>query len=50
MYAFKIVVTVLVILMVLTLAYSGYKSDKNGKIISITMMIINCLSVIAMWG
>ena len=50
MYEFKVMVTTLLLILIGSLAYSGIKSTGSGKYVSLIMMIIEGLSIVAIWG
>lgn len=50
MYAFKVMVTTLLLILIGSLTYSGVKSKGSSKFVALVMMIIECLGVIAIWG
>lgn len=50
MFAFKVFTSTLVAIMMVSLFYSGYKSDKSGKIVSILFAVVYGLCIIGMWG
>ena len=52
MYGFKVVVTTLVIVLMFVIACAVYKSPgtQAGRYIACILIIINALSVVAIWG
>ena len=50
MYAFKVMVTTLMLILIGTLAYSGVKAKGSGKSVSLIMIVIEALGIIAIWG
>ena len=51
MYAFKVFVSTLIILVILLLSWAGLKSrEKSGATIACILMTVNALSLIAIWG
>ena len=50
MYAFKVMVTTLMLILIGTLVYSGVKAKDSGKSVSLIMIIIEALGIIAIWG
>lgn len=50
MYAFKVMVTTLLLILIGTLTYSGVKSTGSEKYVSMVMIIIEALSIVAIWG
>ena len=50
MYAFKVFVSTLVLIMVLIVTYAGLVAPKKQKTTAIIMDIIYALCLIAIWG
>lgn len=51
MFAFKVFVSTLVMVMILILLYSAYKADKpSGKVVIFVMLLIYALCIVGMWG
>lgn len=50
MYAFKVFVSTIVIILMLTMFYIYFKSDKNGKTVSMVLAMVYALSIVAIWG
>lgn len=50
MFGFKVFVSTLIVIMTFLVAYAGFKAEKNGKIISTSMLVIYALSIVAIWG
>lgn len=50
MYAYKVVTTTLMILLIVSLVFSGLKSKKGGKLVCMVMMIITGMGIVAIWG
>lgn len=50
MYAFKVMVTTLMLILIGILVYSGLKAKGNGKSVSLIMIVIEALGIIAIWG
>jgi bacteriorhodopsin len=50
MYAFKVFVTTLIILLLVILTYTATRSDAKGRYVAYGIIIVNILSVLAIWG
>lgn len=50
MYAFKIVITTLLTLEMISLVFAGLKSAKDGKITSMAFFLLSGMAIIAIWG
>ena len=51
MYAFRVFVSTLIILVILLLSWTIIKSkEKGGIAIACILMIVNALSLVAIWG
>lgn len=51
MYAFKVFVSTLIILVILLLSWACIKAkDKSGTTIACILMIVYALSLVAIWG
>ena len=50
MYAFKIVTTTLMSMLMISLLFSGLKSAKKGKMVSGAMILIVGMGIVASWG
>ena len=51
MFAFKVFVSTLVMIMILILLYSAYKADTpSGKTVIFIMLFIYALCIVGMWG
>lgn len=50
MYAFKVFVTTLIILLLVILTYAATRSDAKGRYVAYGIIIVNILSVLAIWG
>lgn len=51
MYAFKVFVSTLIIIVILLISWACLKSkDKSGATIACILLIVNALSIIAIWG
>lgn len=51
MYAFKVFVSTLIILVVLLMSWSFIKSEgQSAKVVALMLMIVNALSLVAIWG
>lgn len=50
MFAFKVMVSTLVIVLMIFLIVSGTKSNESGQKIAAILVLVNALSVIAIWG
>ena len=50
MYAFKIVVTTLILIVAVIIAYTGLKSPKQTKTAAIIVEILYAMCLIAIWG
>ena len=50
MYAFKVMVSTLLLILVGMLAFSGIKSTGSSRNVSLVMILIEMLSLVAIWG
>ena len=51
MYGFKVFVSTLILLVVLLLSWSFIKSEgQTGKAVSFFLLMVNALSLVAIWG
>ena len=50
MYTFKVIVTTLMFLLEMSLIYTGAKSEKQGRMVSLVMFLIVGLGMCAIWG
>ena len=51
MYAFRVFVSTLIVLVILLLSWTCLKAkDKSGISIACILMIVNALSLVAIWG
>lgn len=50
MYAFKVVVTTLIFLMMIMVVFAALRGSKNTKVYSAIYIIIQGLCIIAIWG
>lgn len=50
MYAYKIVVTTLLILEMISLVFAGLKASKSGKITSMAFFVLSGMAIAAIWG
>jgi len=50
MYGFKIFVTTLICLMLAVLFYVMHKSNQNGRYAAYAFILVDLLSLIAIWG
>ena len=51
MYAFKVMVTTFILIMIGTLVYAVFNSKaKSGVTVALVMIIIHSLSIAAIWG
>lgn len=50
MYAYKVVTTTLLILEMVSLIFSGLKSSKNGKVVSMAFFLLSGMAIVAIWG
>lgn len=51
MYAFKVMVSTLIVMMLVLLIWAALKSEKqSGKTVAYLIIIVNALSLAAIWG
>lgn len=50
MYAFKVVVTTLIFLMMVMIVFAALNGNRNTKIYSMIYIVIQGLTIIAIWG
>lgn len=51
MFAFKVMVTTLILVMIIFLGYAFLHSkEKSGTTVALSMIIISSLSIVAIWG
>ena len=50
MYAFKVMVTTLLLILIGALTYVGVKNNGNGRHVALMMILVEMLSVLAIWG
>ena len=50
MFAYRVMVTTLMGLEMVTLILSGLQCEKKGKIVSILMFLVLGMGIIAIWG
>lgn len=50
MYAFKVVTTTLMILLIISMVFSGLKAKSSGKAVFSVMIVIVGMGIVAIWG
>lgn len=50
MYAFKVMVTTLLLILIGALIYAGVKNSGSGRNVALVMILVEMLSVVAIWG
>jgi hypothetical protein len=50
MYAFKVMVTTLLLILIGALTYVGIRGNGSGRNIALAIILIEMLSVVAIWG
>ncbi len=50
MYAFKVVVSTIIMIMMLFMMYAWYKSEASGRMAAALVFFVYALGLIAIWG
>lgn len=50
MFVFKVVVSTILLIMTLIIAYSGFRMPKKSKAVAILLIVVYGLCFIAIWG